>query len=168
MPIYSTVITKSATSGRHLSKCFFFLRKRPKMPPPTAFGRIFMARRFAYPINWWDSCFNILETTKVNFSIYHIIPQQSLHCDTLIHWTYLWNSQQSLVVHKLKQAHKCRVYGDVKCKMLLQINVLLLSQHLRWRTYSCRNPACGNRTTMLRQLHSGCLTTVLICILQRQ
>ena len=31
-------------------------RKRSRMPPPTALGRISVARRFACLTNWWASC----------------------------------------------------------------------------------------------------------------
>ena len=45
-------MTSPATSGGHLSK----FAKRPEMPPPTALGRLLVARRFACPTNWWASC----------------------------------------------------------------------------------------------------------------
>ena len=36
---------------------FMEVKKLSKMPPPTDFGRILVAQRFAYPTNWWASCF---------------------------------------------------------------------------------------------------------------
>ena len=42
----------SATFGRHLSQ---LEKKQPKMPPPTALGRILVVHRFACPTNWWAS-----------------------------------------------------------------------------------------------------------------
>ena len=46
-------MTSPATSGWYLSR----LKKLPKIMPPTALGRILVAQRFAWPNNWWDSCF---------------------------------------------------------------------------------------------------------------
>ena len=46
-------MTSPTISSLHLSK----FEKRPKMLPSTAFGKILVARRFAWPANWWTSCF---------------------------------------------------------------------------------------------------------------
>ena len=40
----------------YFRSAFIKLEKQPKMPPPTALGRIVVARRFACPTNWWASC----------------------------------------------------------------------------------------------------------------
>ena len=40
-------------------------KKRPKMPTPTTFGRIFVVRRFACPTNWWASCFLLTECFEI-------------------------------------------------------------------------------------------------------
>ena len=52
-PTLQPHMTPLAAFGRHLSK----FDKRPKMPPPTALGRILVARRFACPTKCWASCY---------------------------------------------------------------------------------------------------------------
>ena len=45
-------MTSPSTSGQVFSK----FEERPKMPPPTALGRILVAQRFACLTGWWASC----------------------------------------------------------------------------------------------------------------
>ena len=60
-------MTPQATSGRRL----LMFEKRPKMPPPTAFGQILVARRLACSTNWWASCFVIM-AAAINIAVFSV------------------------------------------------------------------------------------------------